>query len=100
LEISPTVKPVFNGLPGNSLLAKVAFDADVFAKNLMDSPEIKSDIPGYRTYFEWRQTVDRQPGKEGHLWFAPDGFELRESADGQLVRFGKSPIRIHLERYE
>jgi len=100
LGVDPVVVPVFQGLSENSLLSKVAFDADVFGKNLMDSPEIKSDIPGYRTYFEWRQTVDRAPATEGHTWFAPDGFELVESGDGRTVRFGKTPIRIHMEKYD
>jgi hypothetical protein len=100
LGISPMVVPVYQGLPSNSLLARVAFDADVFGKNLMDMPEIKSKVPAYRTYFEWRQTVPRAPAAEGHTWFAPDGFELIESADGGTVRFGKTPIRIHMERYD
>ena len=100
LGVNPVVVPVFQGLARNSLLAKVAFDADVFGKNLMDMPEIKSDVPTYRTYFEWRQTVDRAPASEGHTWFAPHGFELFESADGRTVWFGKTPIRIYMESYE
>jgi len=99
LGVSPVVVPVYDGLSPNSLLAKVAFDADVFGKNLMDTPEIKSDVPGYRTYFEWRQTVSSAPATEGHTWFAADGFELSESADGKRVRFGKTPVRIHMEKY-
>lgn len=100
LGVSPVVVPVYDGLPANSLLGKVAFDADVFGKNLMDMPEIKPDVPGYRTYFEWRQTVDRAPATEGHTWLGPDGFELVESADGGTVRFGKTPVRIYMERYD
>jgi len=100
LGINPVVVPVFDGLPRNSLLAKTAFDADVFGKNLMDMPEIKSDVPGYRTLFELRQTVDRALAAEGHTWFAPDGFELIESLDGWTLRFGKTPIRIYMERYD
>jgi len=99
LGVSPVVVPVYDGLSANSLLAKVAFDADVFGKNLMDMPEIKSDIAGYRTYFEWRQTVSNAPATEGHTWFAADGFELSESADGKSVRFGKTPVRLHMEKY-
>ncbi|MFZ0818551.1 MAG: FecR domain-containing protein [Candidatus Acidiferrales bacterium] len=100
LGVNPVVVPVYQGLPANSLLARVAFEADVFGKNLMDMPEIKSNVPGYRTYFEWRQTVARAPAAEGHTWFAPDAFELLESNDGGTVRFGKTPIRIHMERYD
>ena len=78
LGVNPVVVPVYQGLAANSLLGRVAFDADVFGKNLMDMPEIKSNVPGYRTYFEWRQTVPRAPAAQGHTWFAPDGFELIE----------------------
>ena len=99
LGISPVVVPVFEGLPQRSLLAKVAFDADVFGKNLMFMPEIKPKVPGYRTYFEWRQTVGRPPADLGHTWFAPEGFQLIESADGGTLRFGKTPVRIHMEKY-
>jgi len=100
LGISPEVVPVYQGLPKQSLLAKVAFDADVFGKNLMFMPEIKPKVPSYRTYFEWRQTVSRAPAAQGHTWFAPDRFELIESADGGTVRFVKTPVRIHMEKYE
>jgi hypothetical protein len=100
LGVNPLVVPVYQGLAANSLLGRVAFDADVFGKNLMDMPEIKPMVPSYRTYFEWRQTVPRAPAAQGHTWFAPDGFELIESADGSTIRFGKTPIRIHMERFE
>src|SRR5207245_7957545 len=85
LGINPVVVPVYEGLSANSLLARVAFEADVFGKNLMDMPEVKSDVPSYRTYFEWRQTVNRAPATEGHTWFAADAFELFESADGGTI---------------
>lgn len=100
LGVTPIAVPIYSGLASHSLLAKLAFDVDVFGKNLMDMPEIKSEVPGYRTYFEWLQTVNRAPATEGHTWFAPARFELFESADGASVRFGKTPIRIHMERYE
>ena len=100
LGVAPVVVPVYEGFAGNSLLGKVAFDADVLGKKLMDMPEIKADVPGYRTYFEWRQTVSRAPAAEGHTWFGPDAFELIESSDGGTVRFGKTPVRIYMERYE
>ena len=99
LGVSPVVVPVYEGLPARSLLGKVAFYADAFGKNLMDMPEIKPDVPGYRTYFEWRQTVDHAPAIEGHTWFGPEAFELIESADGGTVRFGKTRVRIYMERY-
>ena len=100
LGVNPVVVPVYEGLSPSSILGKVAFDADVFGKNLMDMPEVKSDVPNYRTYFEWRQTVASAPATEGHTWFGPDGFELVESADGATIRFGRTPMRVHMERYE
>jgi len=67
----------------------------------MVMPELKNQIPQYRTYFEWRRTIAEAPkGKEGHLWFSPDNIELNESADGNVVQFGRTAVRINLRRKE
>lgn len=99
LGAAPRVRPVFSDLPPRSLLARVAYEADVLGKFLMDLPELKPRIPRYRTWFEWQQTVGHLGNMEGHLWFAPDGFEIREAPDGSSMRFGATPMRLHLERY-
>jgi len=66
----------------------------------MVMPELKNQIPQYRTYFEWRRTIAEAPkDKEGHLWFSPDNIELNESADGNVVQFGGRRA-INLRRKE
>lgn len=101
LGVVPRVYPKFENLPPRSLMARVAFEADILGKKLMVMPELKRQIPRYRTFFEWRRTVPTAAGdKEGHLWFSPDGFELRESTDGNVVQFGRAAVRIHLRRKE
>ena len=101
LSVAPRVTPTFEHLPPRSLLARVAYEADLFGKRLMVMPELKKEIPKYRTYFEWRRTISQAPkNKEGHLWFSPDGFEIKESTDGNTVTFGRTAVRINLRRKE
>jgi tetratricopeptide (TPR) repeat protein len=100
LGVEPRVRPVLTGLPDKSQLARVAFEADVFCKSLFDMPDLKAKVPKYRTYFEWRRTKRRQPmPEEGHLWTSPGDFELFEAADGRTLRFGRTPMRINIEKY-
>jgi hypothetical protein len=99
LGVVPRVSVNFSNLPPRSLMARVAFEADVFGKLLMVMPDLKKKIPRYRTYFEWRRaTGGASSDNEGHLWFSPDGFELNESADGALLQFGRTPVRINLHK--
>lgn len=99
LGMTPRVSVDFSNLPPRSRMARVAFEADVFGKFLMVMPELKNRIPRYRTFFEWRRTAGgAATDKEGHLWFSPDGFELNESADGTVLQFGRTPVRINLHR--
>ena len=100
LGVEPRVRPVFKQLPERSQLARVALEADVFCKSLMDMPGLRGEVPGYRTYFEWLRAKGQRPVTgEGHLWLSPDGFEIRESPAGDAMRFGRTPMRIYLERY-
>jgi tetratricopeptide (TPR) repeat protein len=100
LGAEPRVRPVLTGLPDKSQLAWVALQADVFCKTLFDKPELKGKVSGYQTYFEWLRTKRQRPlTGGGHLWISPGDFELFESADGNTLRFGRTPMVIHIEKY-
>jgi ankyrin repeat protein len=100
IGVEPRVHPVFTRLPEHSQLARVALEADVFCKSLMDMPDLKRKVPEYRTYFEWLRDRNEHPVTgEGHLWISQDNFELFESPDGRALRFGRTPMRFYIERY-
>jgi len=100
LGAEPRVRPVLTGLPDKSQLAWVAFQADVFCKGLFDMPDLKAKVPKYQTYFEWLRAKRQRPVTGGgHLWISPGDFEIFESADGNTLRFGRTPMIIHIEKY-
>ena len=98
IGVEPTVEPVFTHLPEHSQLARVAFEADVFCKSLMDRPG--AAVAGYQSFFDWsRARHDAAENEDGHIWTSPNGFEISESADGRTMRFGRTEMRFHMERY-
>jgi tetratricopeptide (TPR) repeat protein len=101
LGVEPRVRPVLTGLPDRTRLALTACEADVFSKSLFDMPGLQSKVPRYRGYFAWLRDRGQNPVTgEGHLWTTPGDFELLESTDGRTLRFGRTPMRFHIERYE
>ena len=100
IGVEPRVRPVFTRLPEHSQLARVALEADVFCKSLMNMPTLKTQLPGYQTFFDWVRARNEAPvNEDGHIWTSPDGFEIFESADGHTMRFGRTAMRFHMERY-
>jgi hypothetical protein len=99
LGVEPQVYPVYEGLAAHSLLARVAFEADVFCKSLMNMPDAAEKVPGYRTYFQWRRTKSRTPATDGRTWISPGSFELTESQDGNTIQFVRSSMQFHMEKY-
>ncbi|HVN96785.1 MAG TPA: hypothetical protein VMT62_10170 [Syntrophorhabdaceae bacterium] len=99
LNVEPRVRPVFTGLPPQSLLAHTAFEADVFCKSLPNIPELKNKVPQYRTYFEWRRTKTRAPATDGHTWISPGVIDIVESQDGNAMRFSNFKMKFNLEKY-
>jgi tetratricopeptide (TPR) repeat protein len=100
LGVEPRVRPVLTGLPKESQLAKVAFEADVFCKTLFDMPGLQAKVPRYQGYFAWLRDRGQHPVTgEGHLWTSPGDFELFEAVDGHTLRFGRTPMRINIEKY-
>jgi hypothetical protein len=94
----PRVKPLVTRMPAGSLLAQVALEADLQAKSLSEMPELRSKIPDYRTFSEWFGLA--AGGASEHTWIAPDHFEIRESTDGKVLQFGRTPMRIWIEKYQ
>jgi hypothetical protein len=100
LGVEPRVRPVLTGLPDQSQLARVAFEADVFCKTLFDMPGLQAKVPRYKGYFAWLRDRGQHPVTGGgHLWTSPGDFELFEAADGHTLRFGRTPMRINIEKY-
>jgi tetratricopeptide (TPR) repeat protein len=101
LGVEPRVHPVLSGLSGNTRLALTACDADVFAKKLFDMPGLKAKVPRYQGFFSWLQDRgEHSATDEGHLWISPGDFELLESTDKQTLRFGRTPMKFHIETYD
>lgn len=96
----PMVRPVFRGLPAHSQLARVAYEADVYAKRLFDQPDLKGVVPGYESYFAFlKRRGERPVASQGHLWIAPGAITVREAADRLSVALGEVRMRFYLERY-
>lgn len=68
------------------------------AKYLAELPQLKTQVPGYETYSQWERNKGSVEGEQ-HTWITPDNFEIRESEDGQTLRFGKTPVRFRMEKY-
>lgn len=101
LGAEPRVRPVLTGLPDHTRLALTACEADVFCKSLFDMPGLQAKVPRYRGYFAWLRDRGQHPATgEGHLWISPGDFELLESTDGKTLRFGRTPMKFHIEKYE
>ena len=101
LGVEPRVRPVLTGLPAGTRLALTACEADVFCKSLFDMPGLQAKVPRYQGYFAWLRDRGQRPVTGGgHLWISPGNFELFESADGQTLRFGQTPMKINIEKYE
>lgn len=95
----PTARPVFTDLPPHSLLAQLAFEADLLAKNLPCAPRIKNSIPLYRTLFEFERIKGRALEQSYEVfWIAPGRFELIQSLDGNAMRFGHTPMKFCLRK--
>lgn len=101
LGAEPRVRPVLRGLPDHTRLALTALEADVFSKSLFDMPGLQAKVPRYQGYFAWLRDRGQHPAAgEGHLWISPGDFELMESTDRQTLRFGRTPMKFHIEKYE
>jgi tetratricopeptide (TPR) repeat protein len=101
LGAEPRVRPVLTGLPDRTRLALTACEADAFCKALFDMPGLQAKVPRYKGYFAWlRERSQRPVTGDGHLWISPGNFELFESADGRTLRFGRTPMKINIEKYE
>ena len=101
LGAEPRVRPVLTGLPDRTRLALTACEADVFCKSLFDMPGLQAKVPRYKGYFAWLRDRGQRPVTgDGHLWISPGNFELFESADGRTLRFGRTPMKINIEKYE
>lgn len=96
--VEPKMKPIVKGMPERSVLAQVALEADVQAKYLAAIPELRGKVPGYQTYSDWERTHGGVEGAQ-HTWIAPDKFEIKESSDGQIMRFGRTLVRFRIEKY-
>ncbi len=101
LGAEPRVRPVLTGLPDRTRLALTACEADVFCKSLFDMPGLKAKVPRYQGYFAWLRDRGQHPVTgSGHLWISPGNFEIFESTDGRTLRFGQTPMKINIEKYE
>jgi tetratricopeptide (TPR) repeat protein len=101
LGAEPRVRPVLTGLPDRTRLALTACEADVFCKSLFDMPGLQAKVPRYKAYFAWLRDRGQRPVTgDGHLWISPGNFELFEPADGRTLRFGRTPMKINIEKYE
>ncbi len=101
LGAEPRVRPVLKGLPDRTRLALTACEADVFCKSLFEMPGLQAKVPRYQGYFAWLRDRGQHPVTgEGHLWTSPGDFELLESTDGQTLRFGRTPMKFRIEKYE
>ena len=101
LGAEPRVRPVLTGLPAHTRLALTACEADAFCKLLFDMPGLRAKVPQYQGYFAWLRDRGQHPAtSNGHLWISPGNFELFESTDGQTLRFGQTPMKINIEKYE
>ena len=101
LGAEPRVRPVLTGLPDRTRLALTACEADMFCKSLFDMPGLQAKVPRYQGYFAWLRDRGQRPVTgEGHLWISPGDFEILESTNGQTLRFGRTPMKFHIEKYE
>lgn len=94
------VRPEYRDLPPDSLLARIALEADLALKAFDGRPPLATPVPGFLTKFEWDQTVAPLPDGEGHSWISPGRFEVEESEDGRAMRFVRTPMLFHIQRYE
>ena len=94
----PRMATVVKGMSAGSLLAQVAMEADIQSKYLGLLPELKEKLVGYQTYSEWEQTHGSVDAPQ-HTWISPDRFEIQESPDGQVMRFGQTRMKFNIEKY-
>lgn len=97
----PIVRPKFNDLPPRSMLARLAFQADVAGKLIPASPQLKHAVSTYRTESAFCRAKGRSLDEcHVRVWLAPGEFELTQSKDGRTVRISKSEMTINIRRVD
>lgn len=94
----PRAVPEVKGMPVRSMMTKVALEADVQAKTIIEMPGLKGKLVGYLPYSDWERTHGSVGGQQ-HIWISTGKFELQETPDGTRVRFVRTPMQFNMQKY-
>ena len=101
LGVEPRVRPVLTGLPDRYA---TRFDG-VRGRRVLQVTLRHARLAGEGAAVPGVFCVAAGSGSasgdwRGHLWISPGSFELFESANGQTLCFGQTPMKINIEKYE
>lgn len=97
--VSPIVKPTYRGVPANTQLSRVLYQADYLGKSLVLSPALANYVPGFKTeysYFADAGDPGASSGLDRRLWFTIDKLKLGQSKDGNVLEFRDVAMRINI----
>lgn len=100
LGIRPEVTPEYSGVEGRSQLARVMFESDYIAKQILNRPDLQGKIPGYKTDFAFeRDNPGRavfKPTSRHHLWISVEKLDAAQSADGYTLQTRGATMRFNI----
>jgi hypothetical protein len=101
IGVSYEMRPRFLGVPANSLLARLVFEADYLAKRLSNRVDFREKISGYQTEFEFEQSHPSSalPLGRSHLWISPDAIDAAQSPSGKTLEFRDAKMRFNIRVY-
>lgn len=94
------VQPHYIDVSGNSLLAKLLYEADYAAKSLVNMPELTARIPRYQTEFGFRLSHPAAAlgtrVATARLWISVDHVDAARSPDGNVLGLKGAVMRINM----
>lgn len=101
-HLQPEMAPQYLGLPSDSLLAQVMFDADYLCKRLMNRPDLKPRIPGYQTGFEFEVKHPQFRHTTGmyRIWISVDKLNTPQSSDGKTLALRDLTMRFNIREQD
>ena len=97
-HVHPVMYPEYLGIPGDSQLARLMFEADYTAKRLINNVRLADDVKGFETSFGFERSHPQFIRNEAayHLWISVDRMETRQSPGAGTLQFRDVRMRFNV----
>lgn len=97
-HVHPEMYPEYLGVPADSQLGRLMFQADYAAKRLINDPSLASKVDGYETSFGFERSHPQFMRNEAsyHLWISVDRMDTPQSPGGRTLKFRDVRMRFNV----